>query len=92
VGEPYATSIGESVESSNYVEIYPNPVDDFIFINTDLNEIFSYNIYSVKGDIVKSGFVSNDDCINVHELHGGVYFLNLINKSQSTYNLKMIKK
>ena len=68
--------------------LYPNPSQDYINLETDLND-FIIEIYDMLG---KKVYVSqNQKRINIMQLDSGMYFLNLSSKFNSTSKL-FIKK
>ena len=82
-------------ELENKVNIYPNPVDDILYIETNEN-IEEIVIYDVKGSKVyeqvnKSVSVSMSESISVSSLKPGVYFVK-INCGDTVLTDKFIKK
>lgn len=88
-----------SVEETNLdvnLNIYPNPVDDILYINAndDINEI---TIYNVNGAAIYSQQVNRSTSqqvkhsVSVSELNSGIYFLN-INTDRENIVRKFIKK
>lgn len=75
-------------------KIYPNPVDDVInFAFEKSLEVSSFEIYSLKGELIKSAKVSNTNQVDVQELIEGIYFLIIKdNKYNSIKKFKFIKK
>ena len=69
------------------VTIYPNPTDNYLFIEGNVNPI-SISIYNLLGAEVIAK--SNTDKINVSELSNGVYIIN-ISDGVSQTNRKFIK-
>ena len=64
----------------NYVEVYPNPATDYIFIDSNITEIKPYHIYNLQGALVSRGtFDPTKNSINVKDLAQGIYFLKLYN-------------
>ena len=81
-------SMGLQDESSLDFVLYPNPSQDYINLETDLND-FVTEIYDMLG---KKVYVSqNQKRINIMQLDSGMYFLNLSSKFNSTSKL-FIKK
>jgi len=79
-------SIGDNAFELD-VTIYPNPTDNYLFIEGNKNPI-SISIYNLLGAEVISK--SNTDKINVSELSKGVYIIN-ISDGVSQTNKKFIK-
>lgn len=69
------------------VSIYPNPVDDILFVDSD-NEINTIIITNAIGQQIRSISFVVDNIINVEGLPKGIYFLNV----QFSNGTKAIKK
>ena len=77
------------------ISISPNPAKDILFINSNEkdNKKVNYAIYSIKGQLIKSGelLLNNKESISISDLSMGVYEIKLnINQLQSTF--KFIKE
>ena len=74
--------IGESIgEYENNFEIYPNPVDDVLYIKSD-NNIKEVNIYNIVG--IKVATVSGQQSaisVDMSGLRSGVYFVEVDGKT-----------
>ena len=81
-----ALSIGDNAFELD-VSIYPNPTDNYLFIEGNVNPI-SITIYNLLGAKVIAK--SNTDKIDVSELSKGVYIIN-ISDGVSQTNKKFIK-
>ena len=69
------------LEDQKEILIYPNPAKDFINVEIDLTEETQYNIYSISGKLVLSGFVnSQNKLIKLPNLSTGLYIFQLQNK------------
>ncbi len=71
---------GESIEDiENNLEIYPNPVDDVLYIklNKDVKEINVYNIYGIKMATVNG---QNNAVIDMSRFNSGIYFVEIDGK------------
>lgn len=67
--------------------IYPNPANDYLYINSDLND-YNIDIFDITGKIaIKS--ISNDKLkeINIKSLNSGIYYIRIYNN-----DLNLIKK
>jgi hypothetical protein len=72
----------------NKISLFPNPVQDLLYIKaTDAKDYF-YQIYNSAGQMIKSGKFENNST-NVSGLVGGVYLVR-INNSETI--IKIIKK
>ena len=70
------------MEDASYVssfDVTPNPAKDFIIVSVPFDEERSYSIYDMRGNIVKSGTVSNGEKLNVESLSSGMYLMNIGN-------------
>ncbi|WP_289044456.1 T9SS type A sorting domain-containing protein [uncultured Olleya sp.] len=74
--------------STNSVRLYPNPVNDKLFIKSD-NAIDSITIYNVSGQIIKQTEIFSNG-IDVSVLNAGLYFINI--KSDNRENIKKFIK
>ncbi|MDX2191008.1 MAG: T9SS type A sorting domain-containing protein, partial [Bacteroidota bacterium] len=76
------TSIEESISQ---VTVFPNPTSDKITF-TGVLPGTAFEIYSMTGEFVKSGLVS-ESFNNVEDLSVGVYFIRLKDKSVKTFRI-----
>lgn len=74
-------TLGESiVELSASVNIYPNPVQDELFLATELN-VKSISVYDIYGRQAMSHQVNestSQQVVNVAELNTGIYFVKVV--------------
>ncbi|MBS3739437.1 MAG: T9SS type A sorting domain-containing protein, partial [Psychroflexus sp.] len=75
-------------ENYEYLDLFPNPASRYIEIS-GTNDLETYEIYSITGQLVKSGEYL--DRIQVYELETGLYFIKLGSGTISTTK-KFIKK
>ncbi|MEM7163560.1 MAG: T9SS type A sorting domain-containing protein [Bacteroidota bacterium] len=72
-------------------EIYPNPADEFVQIETLLN-INYVNIFDLQGQLILSKpFFSGDQRIDLNEIASGSYVM-MIHTNESHKSLKFIKR
>ena len=82
-------SSNNNIDSTyNDLVIYPNPVNDKIFIKNNTNSTIKTIIYSLNGKELKSDKTLNQ--IDVSELSKGIYFLKLI-RENTTQIIKIAK-
>ena len=74
---------------SQNLSVYPNPFEDLIYLS-DANQIFTYNLYSIEGKMIKSGEIK-DGKLNLQQLSKGIYLLQLQN-NEFTKTIKLVKK
>lgn len=82
-------SVNNIYDKALEVNIYPNPIKDFLYINSTLNENFNIKIYDVLGnDILSENNISGTiKTIHLESLKPGVYLLYI----NCNYNSKSIK-
>ena len=59
------------------VAVYPNPVSDVLNIKNSSNDVISYEIFNILGEVVYSSTVSVDNTakVDVSDYETGVYFV-----------------
>ncbi len=72
---------------SNTLKIYPNPVQNTLYISGDLNQ-YNIKIYSISGQELFND--QNTNKVNVSQLKQGIYFIN-ISENQNSIQLKFVK-
>ncbi|WP_185290774.1 T9SS type A sorting domain-containing protein [Chryseobacterium lactis] len=77
------------VMSKQDVEIYPNPVSDYVYIKN--NKFKTYQLLDEMGRVVDSGVIKDVNAINVQHMPAGVYYLSL-QTDKETSSTKLIKK
>jgi len=89
-GEISATISGFSASN---IEVYPNPVDDILYVKLPAEPInATANIYNVDGRLVLTQILNTQEIsINVKALSKGIYFLRLSNINSVT-SLRFIKQ
>jgi len=69
-------------ENQNLFTVFPNPASDFISINSNENEKFSFSITNSLGETIYNlAFTINHSPINIHNYPKGIYFITLSNSS-----------
>ncbi|MAU77261.1 MAG: hypothetical protein CL831_10430 [Crocinitomicaceae bacterium] len=68
-------------------KVFPNPSTEYIQVS-NLTTNKNYKIYSILGAEIKSGYISNNDMIDIKNLTNGAYFLKLENVNL----IKFLKK
>lgn len=79
-----------SFEEKNEVALYPNPVQNRLFINTQ--ETQRYQIYSILGSKISEGTLAVGSGIDCSGLTSGVYFISLTNGLSQSSTLKFVKQ
>lgn len=80
-----------SVKIGNSSVIFPNPVQDFLYIKAD-KEITSYSVYNMAGQLVASEKIYGKSPINVARFPVGQYLLKLTDKNGNIESSQFIKK
>ncbi|RAR49617.1 S8 family serine peptidase [Flavobacterium lacus] len=65
-----------SFNSNSEINLYPNPTNDFLYLHSNVDELYSILIYDISGRFIKS-LENIKTMIDVTELESGVYFLEL---------------
>ena len=68
-------------ENGTEFAIYPNPVNNMLYINSN-NAEFSYEMFNGMGQKVASGNATGNAQISVDDMTKGVYFLRLTSGTQ----------
>ncbi len=76
----------ENLNSFQFLEIYPNPTQTSLIVNTD--EEIEYSVYNITGYLIKSG--STSELIDINDLENGLYFIEIIYKNNKFFK-KFIK-
>ncbi len=86
----YGESVGENIETANYV--FPNPVKDVLTITAD--NVKQVVMYNSLGQVVKTVDANENNMkINVSDLENGMYFVNIIdNAGNVTTNKVAVSK
>src|SRR5690606_33505185 len=75
---------------SQDVKLYPNPVIDTFSVNKDVNNI---SIYNITGKLVKTfeGHFSKNHAFNISSLPPSVYIVKMENNLETQNTFKIIK-
>ncbi len=86
-------SIATSIQENNSfnLKIYPNPVSQFLHIETNQNEALSYQIMHSNGQVVKGNILNGNSAIDVSDLPSSIYLLLIYDKIGNTSIQKFIK-
>ena len=83
-----ATGI-KDVNSEN-INIFPNPVKDFIRL-TGINKESSIFIYDLSGILLLIKDIYEDSRIDISTFKPGIYFVNIIDRENNKYQFKVVK-
>ncbi|RZJ69105.1 T9SS type A sorting domain-containing protein [Flavobacterium sp.] len=70
--------------------VYPNPVNDIVFIQLTNGNVKSAKVYDVSGKIVGESQFSNQ--IDLSEAQSGLYLLDIVTDSNLKFTRKIVKK
>lgn len=85
-------SIQSKWDNNNYINIYPNPFYNEIYVNSSLKTIQTIHLYNVLGmPVLKSECFLQDCKINTSHLKEGVYIIEIMVDSK-LYRVKIIKQ
>jgi N-acetylneuraminic acid mutarotase len=75
---PYCFLTLESADTDVRINVYPNPISDYLKIDLSKNTKFSISIFSLNGQLVYDQFTSGNNLeINCNMINSGVYILQL---------------
>lgn len=77
-------SVSDVPNDVNIIQIFPNPTLDHIYVN-NLKGNQQYTIYDLKGQIIDSGMISQDQKIDLQTLSKGIYFLKIKGFSMKSF-------
>jgi hypothetical protein len=84
------TSVESNIENSD-IQIYPNPFDDELLIQTSGNREYSVELITITGNtIYQSKTEGNFHRINLRELSSGIYFVRM--KSDNIVSVRKVIK
>ncbi len=83
-------SLSSEKFNKSKVNIYPNPVQNSLFIDTD--EIQSYQMFSILGNKISEGTLLIGNTIDCSHLTPGVYLLNLTDAFGNVSTVKFLKQ
>lgn len=81
----------EEFQDNNELQVYPNPSNGKIWINSTTNEAYNYTIFDSKGMQVKKGKIIQQQHIDISTLSSGYYLLKILGE-KSIFNKKIMLK
>lgn len=73
-----ATAVNNLNKNHLEIEIFPNPSDGLIIIQSDQPELLKYRIYSPAGQIMKAGQVHSREQFDISSFPEGMYYIEII--------------
>ncbi|MBK8845846.1 MAG: T9SS type A sorting domain-containing protein [Bacteroidetes bacterium] len=85
--------LNNNIESEMPLSIvYPNPTNDYIYLNPSLSGAFNLEIYDSKGTLLIRKEITDNRHIQVSELSDGIYFVKIILQNQAySYSSFIVK-
>ena len=77
-------------ESDLSIEVYPNPVNDMLYINS--NAEYTYALYNSMGQEMAKGNAHGSHRISVNGLTNGIYILRITNGNQTKVQKVIVEK
>ena len=89
-GNKPSTLSTDAFETSDSVNLYPNPSSDYFSINTSMQKV---QVFSVTGQLVKS-FTGHADGyqFSISDLNAGIYFVKATDENNREKTMKLIKQ
>jgi cytochrome c peroxidase len=84
------TSTGIAESFAEEVQLFPNPASDFVQI-AGLTEVADFNLFSVNGQLVKTGILYPNERIAVNDLQRGVYLISLSQNGEEPLTIRFVK-
>ena len=95
VAKLVATPCGTPVSTDKFnklnVNVYPNPTNDIVNIETQ-ETLFNYVVYDVNGREIQKVMFGSSNQLNLQNANSGVYFVKVTTTQGSTATVKVIKK
>lgn len=76
-------------ESKNYIKIFPNPANDFVYIETEKFDFLNVTIFSIDGKQIAQ---TTSKVIDVTNYSKGIYIFQIELSNQKKYSKKIIVK
>ena len=79
--EACVKTLGDGIEElSSSINVYPNPVENELFIATEMNveEVTIYDVYGRETIRRQVNETTSQQVVNVADLNGGVYFVKIV--------------
>lgn len=78
----------QSIQDMVKFRVYPNPVSDYLIINTQDNEIPSYRVFTITGGFLASG---SGNLIDFSALKNGAYLIEVNTEASGRHHFKVMK-
>jgi hypothetical protein len=97
VQQPYEISILSGVEEEQIsldIKAFPNPTIDYLTLTIDNIELsnLSYRLFDIGGKLLETKKItSTTETIQMENLPGATYFLNVMNNNKEIKTFKIVK-
>jgi len=88
---PSGTNVGSIQKDVNSLNVYPNPANNRIYLESDSNEEMNIRIFDIRGSLILERTVANNQGIDVSGLAKGTYILNAVVNNESINRKLFIK-
>src|SRR5690554_1642018 len=85
------TAVGIEQFTTLKLNVYPNPTNDIVNIETD-EQLSNYIIYDVSGRQIQSHLFTGSNQINLQNVSTGVYFIKVITVQGNSGTVRVVKK
>lgn len=90
---PITTVLGANDFAENTLVVFPNPVDNILYVGGEILDGTSYSIYDLTGRlVVESSLNVSDNSIDMSAISQGIYQLVLSNDGNMISTQKILKK
>lgn len=90
--DPNSTISVDKIESLVDVQLFPNPTDGNLTIQTNSPEQKSINVYSINGQLLNSHTMQQEKTIDLQEMQSGVYLIEIITKGERKFVYRIVKR
>ncbi len=89
----YLTIVPVFTQTNSNFKIYPNPANQFVFIENISPLVSNYQLTDALGKVLATGKIEADKVqLDVGQLNFGTYFINIFDKNQSVVSIHKIIK
>ena len=75
--------------STQLIDVYPNPATDYLNIKMDAAENASYSVFNTEGCLMQTDALTSNS-ISIEDLDKGVYIINIESKN-NVYTQRFVK-
>jgi hypothetical protein len=86
-----STAIRVVGERENLISVYPNPAEDYFYIDNPTSEIFSYRVRNITGQLLRQGDHISGNRATIHLDQSGLYIVE-VRFADKVYTQKVIMR